>query len=158
EILPGRSYARGLDLRGRYLIPGIIDIHTDYVEKEITPRPDARFPLGLALHYMDLRAVSCGITTLLSAARVSDERGGILGTWTGDGLEMARSYESYLNRTKARHLIHVRWDTSFEPADDALAELQKLKSIGNLVYNENIPGERQFRDLEGLIRRQAVQR
>jgi alpha-D-ribose 1-methylphosphonate 5-triphosphate diphosphatase len=158
EILPGRNFARGLDLHGRYLIPGVIDIHTDYVEKEIAPRPDARFPLELALHFMDLRAISCGITTLLSAARISDERGGILGTWTGDGLQMARAYESYLNRTKARHLIHVRWDTSFEPVDDALAELQTLKSIGNLVYNENIPGERQFRDMDGLIRRQAAQR
>src|SRR5262249_38113377 len=82
----------------------------------------------------------------------------ILGTWTGDGMEMARQYESFLDRTKARHLIHVRWDTSFEPVEDVLAELQKLKSIGNLVYNENVPGERQYRDLEGLIRRQAVAR
>jgi alpha-D-ribose 1-methylphosphonate 5-triphosphate diphosphatase len=156
EIVAGRSFADGLNLDGRYLIPGVIDIHTDYVEKEIAPRPDAQFPLELALHYMDLRAVSSGITTLLSSARVSAERSGALGTWGGDGLEMARSYEKFLNRTKARHLIHVRWDTSFEPVEDALAELLKLRSIGNLVYNENIPGERQFRDVEGVIRKQAI--
>jgi len=131
EIAAGRRYADGLDLDGRYLIPGVIDIHTDYVEKEIAPRPEARFPLELALHYMDLRAVSCGITTVLSAARISDERRGIMGTWSGDGLEMARSYETFLNRTKARHLIHVRWDTNFEPVENALEELQKLKSVGN---------------------------
>lgn len=156
EIAVGRRYAEGIDLDGRYLIPGVIDIHTDYIEKEIAPRPEARFPLELALHYMDLRAISCGITMLLSAARISKERGGILGSWTGDGLELARCYETFLDRTKARHLIHVRWDTSFELVEEALAELQKLKSIGNLVYNENIPGERQFRDVEGVIRRQAV--
>lgn len=156
EIAPERHFAEGLDLQGRLLVPGIIDIHTDYIEKEIAPRPDAKFPLELALHYMDLRAISCGVTTVLSAARVSHERAGILGTWTGDGLEQGRAYESFLGRTKARHLIHVRWDTSFEPAGDALAELLKLRSIGNLVYNENIPGERQFRDLEGLIQRQAT--
>src|SRR5580704_6258495 len=84
DIVAGRRFLDGLDLDGRLLIPGVIDIHTDYVEKEIAPRPDARFPLELALHYMDLRAVSCGITTVLSAARISDERTGILGTWTGD--------------------------------------------------------------------------
>jgi alpha-D-ribose 1-methylphosphonate 5-triphosphate diphosphatase len=158
DVVAGHRYSDGMDLGGRYLIPGIIDIHTDYVEKELAPRPDARFPFELALHYMDLRAVSCGITTVLSSARISTERAGILGTWTGDGLELARLYESFLDRTKARHLIHVRWDTSFEPVEDALEELLKLKSIGNLVYNENIPGERQFRDLDGLIRRQAVHR
>jgi alpha-D-ribose 1-methylphosphonate 5-triphosphate diphosphatase len=158
EIVPGRRFADGLDLGGRLLIPGIIDIHTDYVEKEIAPRPEARFPLDLAIHFMDLRAISCGITTVLSAARISEERTGILGTWTGDGLEMARSYERFLHRTKARHLIHVRWDTSFSDVGAALAELQKLKSIGNLVYNENIPGERQFRDLEAIVRKQAATR
>src|SRR5580700_7116436 len=158
EVGAGRTWSDGLDLRGRLLIPGVIDLHTDYVEKEIAPRPEARFPLELALYCMDLRAISCGITTLLSAARVSEERAGIMGTWTGDGLQMARHYESFLGRTRARHLIHVRWDTGFEPADNALRELQRLKNIGNLVYNENIPGERQFRDLESLIRRQAVNR
>ena len=158
EIVPSRNFAGALDLAGQLLIPGIIDVHTDYVEKEIAPRPDARFPLELALHYMDLRAISCGITTVLSAARISDERAGIMGTWHGDGLKMARLYESFLGRTKARHLIHVRWDTSFDGVEEALAGLETLKSIGNLVYNENVPGERQFRDLEGLIRRQAVNR
>jgi len=158
EILPGRNFTSSLDLNGRLLIPGIIDIHTDYIEKELSPRPESRFPVELALHYMDLRAISCGITTVLSAARISGERGGGLGSWTGDGLELARLYDSFFDRTKARHLIHIRWDTSFEPAEPALQELQKLRSIGNLVYNDNIPGERQFRDLEGVVRRQAERR
>jgi alpha-D-ribose 1-methylphosphonate 5-triphosphate diphosphatase len=155
EIMPERHYADGVDLHGRYLIPGIIDIHTDYIEKEIAPRPEAKFPLELALHYMDLRAISCGITTVLSAARISAEKGGMLGSWTGDGLALAKSYESFLHRTKARHLIHIRWDTSFEPVENTLAEIASLRSIGNLVYNENIPGQRQFRDLEGMVQRQA---
>lgn len=158
EILPGRNFADSLDINRRLLIPGIIDIHTDYIEKELAPRPESRFPVELALHYMDLRAISCGITTVLSAARISGEREGGLGSWTGDGLELARVYESFLDRTKARHLIHIRWDTSFELAEHALNEVRKLRSIGNLVYNENIPGERQFRDLAGVIRRQAERR
>lgn len=158
EIVAGRKFAGAVDIGGRFLIPGIIDIHTDYLEKEIAPRPDAKFPLELALHYMDLRAVSCGITTILSSARISTDRAGIMGTWTGDGLEMARKYEALADRTKARHLIHVRWDTCYEPCEPTLEALNTLKSIGNVVYNENVPGERQFRNLEELIRRQAVQR
>jgi len=154
-VLPGRRFPEGLDLAGRLLIPGIIDIHTDYIEKEIAPRPDTTFPLDLAIHCMDIRAISCGVTTVLTAARVSSERGGILGTWTGDGLELAREYETFLGRTKAHHLIHIRWDTNFEPVEEALEQIGRLKSLGNLVYNENIPGERQFRDVDGLIRRMA---
>lgn len=33
EVLPDRFFREGLDLEGRFLAPGIIDIHTDYIEK-----------------------------------------------------------------------------------------------------------------------------
>jgi hypothetical protein len=63
-----------------------VDVHTDYLEKEIMPRPGAAVPLEMALHIMDLRAFGCGLTTVLSAARVSPERAGSAGSWHGDGL------------------------------------------------------------------------
>jgi alpha-D-ribose 1-methylphosphonate 5-triphosphate diphosphatase PhnM len=47
----------------------------------------------------------------------------------------------------ARHLIHLRWNPNFEPVDDILDELRGLESIGNLVYNDAVPGERQFRSV-----------
>ncbi len=55
DVLPHRI-PDGIDLGGAFLIPGVIDIHTDYLEREIAPRPNAQIPLELALHVMDLRA------------------------------------------------------------------------------------------------------
>ncbi len=151
-----RRYADGIDLQGALLIPGVIDIHTDYLEREISPRPSAEFPLEMALHVMDLRALSCGLTTVLSAARISEEKDGSMGTWHGDGLRLAREYEALIPRMRARHLIHVRWDTNFPAVHKALQELLTLKSIGNLVYNDSTPGERQFRDMEMMVQRRAT--
>jgi alpha-D-ribose 1-methylphosphonate 5-triphosphate diphosphatase PhnM len=85
DILP-HHIAGGIDLEGAFLIPGVIDIHTDYLEREIAPRPTAKIPIELALHVMDLRALSCGLTTVCSAARISEEREGHTGSWRGDGL------------------------------------------------------------------------
>jgi len=154
--ISSRQYAAGIDLHGALLVPGVIDIHTDYLEREISPRPSAQFPLEMALHVMDLRALSCGLTTVLSAARVSEEKEGAVGSWHGDGLELARQYESLIPRMRARHLIHVRWDTNFPSVDRALKELLQLHSIGNLVYNDSTPGERQYRrDVENIIQRRA---
>ena len=69
----------------------MIDIHTDYLEREMAPRPTAKIPIELALHVMDLRALSCGLTTVCSAARISEEREGRPGSWRGDGLGLASS-------------------------------------------------------------------
>jgi len=147
EVLPGQTFEDGTNLNGLYLAPGVIDIHTDYLERELNPRPDTHFPLELAFHMMDVRAISCGITTVLGAVRVSEENDGPLGSWRGNGLLLAAAYETLRQNAHARHYLHVRWDPNFEPCDASLNRLRELRPlIGNLVYNDSTPGERQFKN------------
>ena len=155
EITPGRHFAEGVDLHGQWLIPGVIDMHTDYLEKEINPRPKTNFPLPIAFHMMDQRALACGLTTVLGGVRFSNDRDKDSTLWGGNGLALAEAYETLRRTSLARHYLHVRWDTNFEPVDDLLVAMQKFECIGNLVYNENIPGERQFKNLEELARKRA---
>jgi alpha-D-ribose 1-methylphosphonate 5-triphosphate diphosphatase len=154
--ISSRHYPQGLDLHGAMLTPGIIDIHTDYLERELSPRPSADFPLEMALHIMDMRALSCGLTTVVSAARISGEKDGPTGSWRGDGLGLAKAYERLIPHLRAHHLIHVRWSPNFEPMEAILEQLLKLKCIGNLVFNDDMPGQRQFRDVDALIRQFAI--
>jgi alpha-D-ribose 1-methylphosphonate 5-triphosphate diphosphatase len=147
DVSATTRYADALDLHGELLIPGVIDVHTDYMEKELNPRPSANFPLGMAFHFMDVRAIACGLTTVLGAARISnDEEGSLkISTWRGDGIALAKAYRELARTALARHFIHLRWNPNFEPVDDILQEILGLESIGNLVYNDAVPGERQFR-------------
>jgi len=156
DILPDRHFAEGVDLHGQWLIPGIIDLHTDYLEKEINPRPKTNFPLPLAFHMMDQRALACGLTTVLGGVRFSNDRSKESTLWGGNGLALAEGYEELRRTALARHYLHVRWDTNFEPVDDLLAAMQRFECLGNIVYNENIPGERQFQDLDELARKRAA--
>ncbi|MGB0372794.1 MAG: alpha-D-ribose 1-methylphosphonate 5-triphosphate diphosphatase [Opitutales bacterium] len=155
EIIKERTYAEGIDARGRWLTPGVIDTHTDYIEKEIAPRPSAEIPLELAFHMMDQRAIATGLTTVLGAVRVSADKEKKGSMWRRDGLELGRRYEELSKTAKARHLMHVRWDTNFQPADPKIDVLKTFTTLGNIVYNENIPGERQFRDLKELAKKFA---
>src|SRR5262245_49084777 len=143
EVSATRRYAdaEAIDLGGRFLIPGLIDIHTDYLEKELNPRPSASFPLEMAFHFMDVRAVACGLTTVLGAARISNDEPtpGQVSLWHGDGLALAKAYQALARSALARHLVHLRWNPNFEPVDRILWELADLAgvdSIGNLVYND----------------------
>lgn len=52
-----------LDGRSGYLLPGMIDLHGDAFERDITPRAGTTFPLDLALAANDASLIANGITT-----------------------------------------------------------------------------------------------
>ena len=56
---------------------------------------------------------------------------------------------------RARHLIHLRWSPNFELVEPILDQLLELKSIANLVFNDDMPGQRQFRDMETMLKQHA---
>ena len=157
SIEQGGYYPDEYDAHGHWLIPGVIDIHTDYIEKELHPRPSANFPIELAFHMMDMRALASGLTAVLGAVRLSND------PWKKNsalranfGLALADEYERMARISSARHYMHIRWDTNFESVEEILEQLQGYETLGNIVYNENIPGQRQFRSLEDVAAKQAA--
>src|SRR5688572_1416448 len=69
EISTGRT-ATGHDLEGDYLIPGLVELHTDHLESHYAPRPKVRWnPIAAVLAH-DAQVATSGITTVLDALRV----------------------------------------------------------------------------------------
>jgi len=152
DVLKEQFYPEGIDLRGQWLIPGCIDIHTDYLEKELHPRPGANFPLPFALHFMDARAAACGITTVFTALSFSDnvhkERN------IGDSLRMAREIDEIRDSLLIKHYLHARIDPNSDALPGYLQEIAALESLSLVVYNPTIPGQRQF-TMEFSVERMA---
>lgn len=152
EIKPGKTYAEGEDLGGLWLAPGCIDIHSDYLEKEVHPRPSANFPLPMAFYFMDQRAAACGVTTVFSAISFSDNN------------ELKRTFDNAIDRAKAidqlrktalvRHFVHARLDPNTNTVVAYLEKMKESKSLRLVVYNDSIPGQRQF-DFEDLVVKRA---
>ncbi len=83
-----RSFADGpsrlpqaLDGDGGWLLPGLIELHTDNLDKFFTPRPKVDWPAHSAMSSHDALMVASGITTVLDAVAIGDVRDG------GDRLE-----------------------------------------------------------------------
>src|SRR5690242_12833373 len=57
------SVSNTLDAGGRLLLPGLIDLHCDAIEKFVEPRPEVHFELPLAFAEADWRLAGCGVTT-----------------------------------------------------------------------------------------------
>ena len=96
---------RTLDLAGHLLIPGMIDLHCDALEKEVEPRPGVHFPLDFACAQADKRNAMAGITTVFHAMSFANHELGVRNN--GFAAEIARGDRLW---------------KPFGPSENALAE------------------------------------
>ena len=142
--LPGAE-----DFGGDYLLPGLVEIHTDNIEKHFLPRSGVRWPNSLAaIMAHDGHMTGAGVTTVLdavsagefSAKRMRRE----IFACTLDALKLAGDN----GLLRAEHLLHIRC----ELADKAVVEMFSSVMDHHLVrlvsVMDHTPGQRQWSDLE----------
>jgi len=71
DIQPGVVIC-GQDGGGEYLLPGFIELHTDNLEKCLSPRPGIRWHPEAAAVYHDRDLASAGVTTVCDAIAIGD--------------------------------------------------------------------------------------
>lgn len=148
EIGEGAMSARGIDLDGDYLIPGLIELHTDHLESHFAPRPTVRWhPLGAALAY-DAQIAASGITTVFDSLRAgADVDGGGLGH---ELMELAGAIDMAQRESlfRCEHLTHLRCEI---PSPDVIETVQSFMTrfpVRLISLMDHTPGQRQFRDLD----------
>jgi alpha-D-ribose 1-methylphosphonate 5-triphosphate diphosphatase len=140
--------ADAVDCEGDYLLPGLIDLHTDNIEHHFFPRPAVRWPSALtAVLAHDWQILGAGITTVLDALSLGDyESAGARAAILRVAIEMLdRANTSGLMR--ADHYFHFRCELS-DPALMAIVEPHLDHPRLRLVsLMDHTPGQRQWRDL-----------
>ncbi|TQD37557.1 alpha-D-ribose 1-methylphosphonate 5-triphosphate diphosphatase [Rhodobacter capsulatus] len=153
EIGAGRAVPKGaLDCEGDLLAPGLIELHTDNLERHIEPRPKVAWPHADAIIAHDAELCSVGITTVFDALRV-----GSIGTsGRSDYREYARALADEILQMRARdgfrisHYLHLRAEICSETLLDELAKFGPEDRVGIVSLMDHTPGARQFRDLSKL--------
>ena len=127
EISEHRSTVPGsLDIEGDYLIPGVVDLHTDNLERQVQPRTNARWPSRSAMIAHDAQCAAAGVTTVLDALcigdlgfekdRIQTFRDGVadLDALAGTGAAQSRAFPaSALRAARAGHAdLSIRWPTT----------------------------------------------
>jgi alpha-D-ribose 1-methylphosphonate 5-triphosphate diphosphatase len=65
--------AGSIDCEGDFVIPGLIDVHTDNLELHFFPRPGVHWPNAMAgLLSHDSEMLGAGVTTVLDALSLGD--------------------------------------------------------------------------------------
>lgn len=136
------------DLDGAYLIPGIVDLHTDHVERHTHPRTGVLWPALPALLAYDAVIISGGTTTVFDSLSVGasmqkQERRDLFRPLVA-AMDAARA----ANLFRADHLLHLRCEIS-DPATPALVDAVIDAPHTRLVsVMDHTPGDRQSPDVE----------
>lgn len=140
------SGAQVVDLDGRLLMPGMIDLHCDALEKEVEPRPGVHFPLDFACAQADKRNAAAGITTVYHALSFANHELGVRNA--GFAADIARAIHAWRPHALVDNRIHARYEVTDEDSPSILRDLLELDEIHLISFMDHSPGQGQFRDVE----------
>ncbi|MBN9270929.1 MAG: alpha-D-ribose 1-methylphosphonate 5-triphosphate diphosphatase [Mesorhizobium sp.] len=142
------STRAGEDMGGDYVIPGLVELHTDHLEGHYAPRPKVRWnPIAAVLAH-DAQVATAGITTVLDALRVGMDDDADLKS--DDVRKLADAIEDSVrqDRLRADHFIHLRCEVSAPDCLKAFENFETDDRVKLASLMDHAPGQRQFVNLE----------
>ncbi|MEH6647205.1 alpha-D-ribose 1-methylphosphonate 5-triphosphate diphosphatase [Sulfitobacter sp.] len=138
-----------IDLGGDFLAPGLVELHTDNLERHLSPRPKVDWPYRAAILAHDRELAGTGITTVFDAIRVGSIVSGSSKRYGKYARRMAGEILGMRSAGLLRisHHIHLRAEICSETLVDELAEFTPEDRIGIVSMMDHTPGQRQFADL-----------
>jgi alpha-D-ribose 1-methylphosphonate 5-triphosphate diphosphatase len=142
------NVARGEDMEGDFITPGLVELHTDHLDAHYAPRPGVRWDVTAAIQSHDAQVASSGITTVFDCLR--------LGTFETGGFERGemRALADALmagqgeDRLRAEHRLHLRCEVSSPNVLEHFSDFEDDDQVGLLSLMDHAPGQRQFQTME----------
>src|SRR5690606_21205464 len=147
EISGGASRT-GEDMDGDYLIPGLVELHTDHLEGHYAPRPRVRWNPVAAVQAHDAQIATSGITTVFDALRVGMDEDTKLEPDDMTTLARAIAEGQRHGRLRAEHFIHLRCEVSSPDVLDGFASFENDSRVRLASLMDHTPGQRQFTSLD----------
>ncbi len=145
----GASAPNGsIDMEGDFIAAGLVELHTDNLERHMAPRPKVDWPHRAAILAHDRELAGTGITTVFDAIRV--------GSIVSEGTRYAKYARNMADEILAMraagglrisHHIHLRAEICSETLEEELAEFGPEDRVGIVSMMDHTPGQRQFRDI-----------
>jgi alpha-D-ribose 1-methylphosphonate 5-triphosphate diphosphatase len=148
EVQPGRSHlASAEDLGGDHVIPGIVDVHTDNLERQVQPRATARWPSRSAMLAHDTQTAAAGVTTVLDALCLGD-----LGFDTGRTQTFREGVEdldalAHTGLLKSEHFLHLRCELPAVDMPGLVEGVADHPLVRMVSLMDHSPGVGQYRDI-----------
>ena len=136
------------DLEGDFLLPGLVELHTDHVEGHLAPRPKVRWnPLAAVLAH-DAQIAASGITTVFDSLRVWPDKKAV--GMDGDAPVLIRALKEARSAgvLRADHLIHLRCEVPTDTVVEDAAAILETTDVHLISLMDHTPGQRQFASVD----------
>jgi alpha-D-ribose 1-methylphosphonate 5-triphosphate diphosphatase len=137
-----------VDVGGRYVLPGLVDLHGDDIESHLFPRSGARMDTHMALTAADRANVAAGITTKFHA--VSFERDEEQSRSPALGADLAEAIAA-ADDLVTDHRLHARCEVTQQECVEAVLEVAEQGHADVVSVMSHVPGKGQFRDTEAFL-------
>ena len=136
-----------LDLEGDFLMPGMVEIHTDNFERHLMPRPKVQWAEVPALLAHDAEIAASGITTVLDALGVGEaDTESVRGsTWNKVLSTLQVCTDQKL--LKSDHYLHVRCELPAPNTVELFEPFINHPRLRLLSLMDHTPGQRQWEDI-----------
>ena len=141
------SLSSAVNAEGDYVIPGVVELHTDNIEKHFTPRPGVGWHPRSAAVAHDTQIIGAGITTVFDAIAVGDLNQG--GTRLKELHRMTETIADTraLGLFRAEHFLHMRCELSYVGVMDLFGPFAGHDLVKLVSFMDHAPGQRQFADI-----------
>lgn len=136
--------SRAIDLNGDYLLPGLVELHTDNLEKHLSPRPGVDWPSAPAVISHDAQIVAAGITTVFDALSIGDVNPKGKRMQQLPSMLEAIAAANAAGLTRAEHLLHLRCEVSHPDTLSVFRDLVEQPLVQLVSVMDHAPGQRQF--------------
>ena len=144
-----------IDAHGGYVVPGLIDIHSDYIETVISPRPTVLMDFPTALFEAERELIAHGITTMFHSLSVyGADKMDVKPVRQWDRTEQLMALISRAKHTEGRnahlirHRLHLRLEIDNVGLVEQVEKHLRAGEIDELSFMDHTPGQGQYRDME----------
>lgn len=137
------------DWDGDYLLPGLIELHTDNLEKHLAPRPGVQWNTDAAFVIHDAQVAAAGITTVFDALAIGSRSNvGLRGRDLQTQCAEALTRFSERNLLRAEHFLHLRCEIATADVVEVFDSLCAHPLLRLASVMDHTPGQRQWHDRE----------
>ena len=140
------SLPAAMDCGGELLMPGLVELHTDNIERYVEPRPGASWPAESATLNDDRELAAAGMTTVLNALCVGEVHSHSPRLARLYEMTDAIDYHAAQNSLKIDHYFHWRCEVSYPALPKLLEPIIDHPRLRLISVMDHSPGQRQFAD------------
>lgn len=143
-----------IDFNGDYLMPGIVDIHTDNLERHYFPRPNIGWnPVSAAIAH-DGVCIASGVTTVFDSLAIGAwDRGEARGLENLRNLVVGICSADEGGALRADHYLHWRCELPVGSLPQLLDEFVPHRMTKLASFMDHTPGQRQYMHMDYFLDR-----